>query len=61
MVQLKLEDIGKGSSKPSFESGGLFRDDVGENAEGWKTEGLCPTSMKVEIRHDLEGRKKDRN
>ena len=38
MVQLKLEDIGKGSSKPSFESGGLFRDDVGENAEGWKTE-----------------------
>ena len=23
-----------GSSKPSFESGGLFRDDVGENAEG---------------------------
>ena len=49
MVQLKLEDIGKGRSKPSFESGGLFRDDVGENAEGWKTEGLC--LMKVEIRN----------
>ena len=59
MVQLKLEDIGKGSSKPSFESGGLFRDDVGENAKGWKTEGLC--LMKVEIRHDLEGRKEDKN
>ena len=59
VVVLKLEDIGKGSSKPSFESGGLFWDDVGENAEGWKTEGLC--LMRVEIRHDLEGRKKDRN
>ena len=30
-----------------------------ESAEGWKTEGLC--LMKGEIRHDLEGRKKDRN
>ena len=59
VVQLKLEDIGKGSSKPSFESGGLFRDDVGENAEGWKTEGL--RLIKVEIRHDLESRKEDRN
>ena len=40
LVKPALKDIGKGSSKPSFESGGLFRDDVGENAEGWKTEGL---------------------
>ena len=30
-----------------------------ESAEGWKTEGLC--LIIVEIRHDLEGRKKDRN
>ena len=30
-----------------------------ESAEGWKTEGLC--LIKVEIRHELEGRKKDRN
>ena len=30
-----------------------------ESAEGWKTEGLC--LIKVEIRHDLECRKKDRN
>ena len=30
-----------------------------ESAEGWKTEGLC--LIKAEIRHDFEGRKKDRN
>ena len=30
-----------------------------ENTEEWKTEGLC--LIKVEIRHDLEGRKEDRN
>ena len=26
---VEIGGIGKGSSKPSFESGGLFRDDVG--------------------------------
>ena len=26
---VKIGGIGKGSSKPSFEPGGLFRDDVG--------------------------------
>ena len=29
-----------------------------ESAEGWKTEGLC--LIKVEIRHELEGRNKDK-
>ena len=56
---VEIGGIGKGSSKPSFESGGLFRETWAESAEGWKTEGLCP--IKVEIRDDLEGRKKDRN
>ena len=30
-----------------------------ESTEEWKTEGLC--LVKVEIRHDLESRKEDRN
>ena len=29
VVQLKLEELAKVVVKPSFESGGLFRDDVG--------------------------------
>ena len=51
--------IGKGSSKLSFETEDCSGMTWAESAEGWKTEGLC--LMKVEIRHDLEGRKKDRN
>ena len=42
---VEIGGIGKGSSKPSFESGGLFRDDVAESAEGWKTEGLSYESV----------------
>ena len=55
---VEIGRIGKGGSKPSFESGGSGMT-WAESAEGWKTEGLC--LMKVEIRHDLEGRKKGRN
>ena len=42
---VEIGGIGKGGSKASFESGGLFRDDVAESAEGWKTEGLSYESV----------------
>ena len=51
--------IGKGSSKLSFETEDCSGMTWAESAEGWKTEGLC--LMKVEIKHDLEGRNKNRN
>ena len=51
--------IGKGSSKLSFETEDCAGMTWAESAEGWKTEGPC--LMKVEIKHDLEGRNINRN
>ena len=51
--------IGNGSSKLSFETEDCSGMTWAESAEGWKTEGLC--LMKVEIKHDLAGRNKNRN
>ena len=59
VVQLKLEELAKvvvnGHLNPEDCSGTTWA----ESAEEWKTEGLC--LIKVEIRHDLESRKEDRN
>ena len=59
MVQVKLEELAKvvvnRHLNPEDCSGMTW--DV--SAEGWKTEGLC--LIQVEIRHDLEVRKEDRN
>ena len=56
MVQLKLEELAKvvvnRHLNPEHCSGMTWA----ESAEGWKTEGLCLNN--VEMRHNLEGRKK---
>ena len=59
VVQLKLEELAKVAVNRHLNPEDCSGMTWAENAEGWKTEGLCP--IKVEIRHDLEGRKKDRN
>ena len=61
VVQLKLEEMAKvvlivNRHLNAEDCSGMT---WAESAEGWKTEGLC--LIKVEIRHDLEGRTKDRN
>ena len=59
MVQLKLEELAKVVANRHLNPEDCSGMTWAESAEGWKTERLC--LMKVEIRHDLEGRKKDRN
>ena len=59
VVQLKLEELTKVVVNRHLNPEDCTGMTWAESAEGWKTEGLC--LMKVEIRHELEGRKKDRN
>ena len=58
VVQLKLEELAKVVVNRHWNPEDCSGMTWAENAEGWKTEGLCP--IKVEVRHDLDGRKKSR-
>ena len=57
VVQLKVEELAKVVVNRHLNPADCSGMTWAESAEGWKTEGLC--LIKVEIRHDLEGRKKD--
>ena len=59
VVQLKLEELAKIVVNRHFNPEDCSGMTWAESAEGWKKEGFC--LIKVEVRHDLEGRKKDRN
>ena len=59
VVLLKLEELAKVVVNRRLNPEDCSGMTWAESAEGCKTEGLC--LIKVEIRHDLEGRKKDRN
>ena len=59
VVQLKLEELAKVVVNRHWNPEDCSDMTWAESAEEWKTEGLC--LIKVQIRHDLEGRKKDRN
>ena len=59
VVQLQLEELAKAVVNRHLNPEDCSGMTWAESAERGKTEGLC--LMKVEIRHDLEGRKKDRN
>ena len=59
VVQLKLEELAKVVVKRHLNPEDCSRMTRAESAEGWRTEGLC--LIKVEIRHDLECQKEDRN
>ena len=58
-MQLKLEELAKVVVKRHLNPENCSGMTWAESAEGWKIEGLC--LIKVEISHDLEGRKEDRN
>ena len=58
VVQLKLEELAKVVVNRHLNPEGCSGMTWAESAEGWKTEGLC--LIKVEIRHELEGRNKDK-
>ena len=59
VVQLKLEELAKVVVKRHLNPEDCSRMTWAESAEVWRTEGLC--LIKVEIRHDLECQKEDRN
>ena len=59
VVQLKLEELAKVVVNRHLNPEDCSGTTWAESAEEWKTEGLC--LIKVEIRHDLESRKEDRN
>ena len=59
VVQLKVEELAKVVVNRHLNPGDCCGVTWAESAEGWKTERPC--LMKVEMRYDLEGRKKDRN
>ena len=59
VVQLKLEELAKVVVNRHLNPEDCPGMTLAESAEGWNTEGFC--LIKVEIRHDLEGRKKNRN
>ena len=59
VVQLKLKEMAKVVVNRHLNPEDCSGMTWAESAEEWKTEGLC--LIKVEIRHDLEGRKEDRN
>ena len=59
VVQLKIEELAKVVGNRHLNPEDCSGMTWAESAEGWKTEGLC--LMKVEIKHDLEGRNKNRN
>ena len=58
-VQLKLEELAKVVINRHLNPEDCSGMTWAESAEEWKTGRVC--LIKVEIRHDLEGRKKDRN
>ena len=59
VVQLKLEELAKVVVNRHLNPDDCSGMTWVEMAEGWETEGLC--LIKEEIRHELKGRKKDRN
>ena len=59
LVQLKMEELAKVVVNRHLNPEDCSGMTWAESAEGWKIEGRC--LIKAEIRHDLEGRKKDRN
>ena len=59
VVQLKLKEMAKVVVNRHLNPEDCSGMTWAESAEEWKTEGL--RLIKVEIRHDLEGRKEDRN
>ena len=59
VMQLKLEELAKVVVKRHLNPEDCSGMTWAESAEVWRTEGLC--LIKVEIRHDLECQKEDRN